>query len=74
MYEYEKASEKKIAIFQNNPKDSMLDNHSLKKEYEGYRSIDITADYRTLYKEKQEDDEKITYFVTFGTHKELYGN
>ena len=41
----QKSFREKIAIFQNNPKDPVLDNHSLKREYLGYRSIDITADY-----------------------------
>lgn len=32
-----KSFREKIAIFQNNPKDPVLDNHPLKREWEGYR-------------------------------------
>lgn len=44
----------------------------LKREYQGYRSIDITEDYRALYKEVQQEDERIAYFVLLGTHDQLY--
>lgn len=63
----------KILIFSQNPSHPQLNNLSLKREYVGYRSINITADYRALYQEKQEGDEVIAYFVLLGTHDELYG-
>lgn len=63
----------KIAIFIEDPFNPQLDNHSLKREYQGYRSIDITNNYRALYQEKVEGDELIAYFVVLGTHEELYG-
>ena len=68
-----KSVKERMFLFSKNPHDSQLDNHLLKKEYEGYRSIDITEDWRALYKLKQEKDDSIVYFVTLGTHKELYG-
>lgn len=67
-----KSLKEKIAIFQHNPFDLQLDNHQLEDEYEGYRSIDITADYRAIYEEINEQEEIIAYFVAIGTHPELY--
>ena len=63
---------RKIDIFSKNPNDLQLNNHPLQKEYRDYRSINLTADYRAIYKEVIIEDEVIAYFVIFGTHKELY--
>lgn len=62
----------RMLLFSKNPNHLQLNNHPLKREYEGYRSIDITADYRALYKKKQEGESIITYFTLLGTHDELY--
>jgi addiction module RelE/StbE family toxin len=62
----------KIKIFQKNPKEPVLNNYALKQEYEGYRSIDITNDYRALYEELPSGTETIAYFSLLGTHQELY--
>lgn len=63
----------RIVIFSKNPNDLQLNNHSLKAPYEGYRSIDITSDWRAIYQVKQKLEEEVAYFVDFGTHDELYG-
>lgn len=68
-----KSFKEAITKFSKNPQDSQLRNHSLKREYLGYRSINITADWRAIYEQKQEGKKLIAYFVLFGTHKELYG-
>lgn len=68
-----KSVKKKILLFSKNPHDPQLNNHSLKREYKGYKSINITADWRALYKEKREGKDIIAYFSLLGTHKELYG-
>lgn len=67
-----KSFKEKIELFRQNPFIPQLNNHPLKREYEGYRSINITSDYRALYQEKREGEDTIAYFVLFGTHKELY--
>jgi addiction module RelE/StbE family toxin len=67
-----KSFKEKIILFSQNPQYPQLNNHSLKKEYKGYRSINITADLRAIYKEIEEGEEMIAYFVLLGTHKELY--
>lgn len=69
-----KSFKEKIVIFAKNPYDPNLNNHKLKLEYEGYRSIDITAEYRVIYEEITEDDESIAYFFIIGTHEQLYNH
>lgn len=64
---------KQIYIFQKNPNDLILQNHELRGEWEGYRSINITVDWGVLYEEIHEGREIIAYFSYIGTHKELYG-
>ena len=67
-----KSAKEKLLLFSKNPNDPQLNNHTLQTEYLGYRSIDITADYRALYIEIHEGEETIAYFVLLGTHPELY--
>lgn len=62
----------RIIKFSKNPKDPKLNNHRLKKEWHGCRSIDINADWRAIYKVIQIREENVAYFVAIGTHKELY--
>lgn len=64
--------DERIEKFLKDPYDLQLDNHALKKEWKGYRSIDITSDYRAIYKETQMEEEIVAYFVALGTHDELY--
>lgn len=67
-----KSVKKRILLFSKNPHDPQLNNHSLKKEYKGHRSINVTADWRALFTEKREGKDSIAYFVDIGTHRELY--
>ena len=59
----------RIIIFSQNPFDLLLHNHPLLGKYQGYRSINITADIRALYKVVSENE---VLFVFLGTHSELY--
>lgn len=68
-----KSFKERLEIFIENPYDPQLNNHLLKRNYFGYRSIDITNDWRAIYSEKIESKEVIAYFVDIGTHKQLYG-
>ena len=61
--------DQKLVIFSENPYDPLLHNHQLLGKYQGYRSINITADIRALYKIVSEDE---VLFVFLGTHSELY--
>ncbi len=68
-----KSTDERLRIFGKNPFEAGLNNHPLRDEREGYRSIDITNDYRAIYKEAKEGEEMNAYFVALGTHEELYG-
>ena len=64
---------KKIIIqFSKDPNNKELNSHALTREWQGKRSINITADFRAIYKETQLKNEKIIHFVALGTHKQLY--
>ncbi len=67
-----KSFKKAIELFSNDPLNLELDNHELEREWEGFRSIDVTADLRAIYQEDKEGETTTAYFVAFGTHKELY--
>jgi mRNA-degrading endonuclease YafQ of YafQ-DinJ toxin-antitoxin module len=63
----------KMDLFRRDPYNSYLNNHELRDEYAGCRSINITNDYQAIYEEVSAGDEPIAYFFLLGTHKELYG-
>ncbi|MEK7116857.1 MAG: type II toxin-antitoxin system mRNA interferase toxin, RelE/StbE family [Patescibacteria group bacterium] len=74
---YAKVS-KKIKIAFNNRLDlflidrrhPLLDDHALSGKYLGYRSINITGNFRAIYTEVSKN---IFRFVAIGTHPQLYG-
>lgn len=60
-------------LFLANPNDQSFRDHGLKKKLAGYRSIDVTGDYRAIYKKRLEGEKEVIYFYMIGTHEELYG-
>ena len=64
----EKAKER-IQLFSIDPFNPILDNHSLQGRWLGHRSINVSGDFRAVF--KQEGDTAI--FVDIDTHSELYG-
>jgi addiction module RelE/StbE family toxin len=56
-------------LFQRNKFDSVLNNHSVEKRFPDCRSINITGDYRAIFKEEKDT---VYIFVNIGTHSELY--
>lgn len=67
-----KSLKERILLFSKNPLDPQLRDHPLKEEFEGYRSINITSDWRAIYQEIQEGNEVIAYFIALGPHGQLY--
>lgn len=61
-----------INLFSKDPNYLGFNNHSLGKEWEGFRSIDVTSDLRAVYQEISELDETFAYFVELDTHEQLY--
>jgi len=65
-----KSVDSRFMLFAKSPFEISLNNHPLLGEYKGYRSINITGNYRAIYKELRGDE---VIFVKIGTHSELYG-
>jgi addiction module RelE/StbE family toxin len=65
--------DERIRLFKRNPTDLQLRNHSLRDNWKGYRSINISVDWRAIYKEIPENKNfYLAFFVALGTHKQLY--
>ena len=62
----------RISIFQNNPFLKILNNHSLNWKYKWFRSINITWDYRAIFKEISNWNYEFIEFIELWTHSQLY--
>ena len=58
-----------VAIFLKDPYNPTLNNHSLKGKYKSFRSINVTADIRALYKHLKDG---VFVFVDIDNHNNLY--
>ena len=61
---------KRIRLFREDPFNVLLDNHKLKGEYEGASSINVTGNFRIIFKYINENS---VVLADIGTHPELYG-
>lgn len=61
---------KRIKIFKNNQYSPVLKNHKLSGEYQGCNSINITGDWRAIFKYSEKQD--LATFLLLGTHSQLY--
>lgn len=57
-------------LFLESPFHPLLDNHALHGEWLGYRSINISGDFRAVFKQEGE----VVTFVDIDTHHNLYGS
>lgn len=62
-----------LEVFLEDANHPSLRDHPLHDKYYGYRSIDVTEDWRAIYKVNQSSKRKVVTFHMLGTHKELYG-
>lgn len=60
----------RLELFKVNLYHPILKNHKLHGEYAGYSSINITSNFRAIFKYTTEDQ---VVFYDIGTHPELYG-
>lgn len=67
------AFEQTLEMFLEDPNHPSLRNHQLKEKLVGYRSIDISGDWRAVFKEKRTEKQRIITFHMIGTHEDLYG-
>lgn len=67
-----KSFKERILLFEKDPNNAQLHNHELRNPYTGFRSIEVTADYRAIFTEINHGGKSFFYFTMLGTHKELY--
>lgn len=60
----------RIRLFMSSPHDPLLHNHALKGRLRGYRSINVTGDWRLIYEPLGETG---ALLVDVDTHHNLYG-
>ncbi|PIR44423.1 MAG: hypothetical protein COV10_04770 [Candidatus Vogelbacteria bacterium CG10_big_fil_rev_8_21_14_0_10_51_16] len=58
-------------IFLEDPLSPILNKHKLHGEYGGLFGINVTGDYRAVYRNI---DEETIEFIAIGTHHQLYGS
>jgi len=58
----------RLSLFLQNKSDPVLNNHSVEKAFPGCRSINVTGDYRAIFKEES----NTVIFITIGSHSNLY--
>ncbi|MBI4097855.1 MAG: type II toxin-antitoxin system mRNA interferase toxin, RelE/StbE family [Candidatus Levybacteria bacterium] len=66
--EIKRAWIKRFALFSQDPSNKQLNNHQLTGKLKGFRSINITGDYRAIYSERID----AIVFEALGTHSQLY--
>ena len=66
------ALRKRRKLFTEDQFHPQLNNHSLTGKFKGYRSINITGDWRAIYSQTENDEEITIIFEMIGTHSQLY--
>lgn len=65
-----KAFQTRLKIFLMDSHNFSLRNHKLNGIWQGYRSINISGNYRAIFRYL---DIETVFFVSIGTHSQLYG-
>lgn len=65
----QKKIDERLVLFRQDSHDPILNNHAPTGEYKGYRSINITGDFRALY---EPVDSHVAFFITVDKHSNLY--
>ncbi|MBI5470615.1 type II toxin-antitoxin system mRNA interferase toxin, RelE/StbE family [Candidatus Kaiserbacteria bacterium] len=60
----------RLVLFVRDEMHPLLDNHALGHQWAGCRRINITGDYRTIFKK---ESETLVRLEAVGTHHQLYG-
>lgn len=66
--EIKKAFSNRLEMFKYDPFHPLLNNHQLTGKFKGFRSINITGDWRAIYSEYGDT----IVFEILGTHSQLY--
>lgn len=68
----QKIFDRKITLFIKNRYNPLLRNHALSGKLRGYKSINITGDWRAIFIENKRNKKVVAIFVLLGTHSKLY--
>jgi addiction module RelE/StbE family toxin len=60
----------RLALYLKDKYHPLLNNHALAGKYQGHRSINVTGDWRAIFREF--DNGNTVYFDEIGTHSQLY--
>lgn len=61
-----------LELFLEDPFQESLRNHPLRGKYAGCRSIDVTSDWRAVYRVTEKRNTVSIYFIALGIHEQLY--
>ena len=61
----------RLEMLADNPDNPLLRNHKLNPPWEGYHSINVTGDWRLVYKQLSGN---LFYLRAVGTHHQLFGS
>jgi len=64
------AFRERLRMFSENKYNPKLNNHKLIGKFKGYRSINLSGDWRAIFREL--NDGQVIYFDMIGTHSRLY--
>lgn len=64
----QKRALERIYTFSQNPTDPILNSHSVEKRFPGCKSINVTGDYRAIFRAQG----TAVIFITIGSHSDLY--
>jgi addiction module RelE/StbE family toxin len=68
-HKFQTKIDERIKLFTDEPFHPLLNNHALRGKYDGCRSINITGDYRAIYRLLDNDT---VYFIEINNHSNLY--
>lgn len=68
----QEALNQRLLLFIKDPYQVQLNNHKLTGKYSGYRSINITGDWRAIFSVVETTSERVIVFEVLGTHSQLY--
>lgn len=66
------AFRKRLELFLQDPFHPQLNNHALTGKFSGYRSINVTGDWRAIFSEFVDESGRAVIFEIVGTHSQLY--
>jgi addiction module RelE/StbE family toxin len=63
---------RRVELFKQDPYHALLRNHALTGNWKGYRSINITGDWRAVFTYDKKGKTIMVTFEAIGTHSQLY--